>query len=354
MKKRWIPWLAFAVIIGALIYTKFSKGDVSTQVTAPVKGTVMALPVDVHIAQADMLAEELAVSGTLLSAEQVQLSTEASGRVVSIHFQEGMPVAAGQLLLRLNDADLQAQLLKAQKQLELAELTEKRLKDLLKKSAVSQEEYDQASTQVQVWKSEEQLLRAQLAKMEVRAPFAGIVGLRDVSPGAYLNPGTRVATLASTGTLKLEFDLPENYASSAQVGRRLTFTTASVPGMFTATVYAIEPEINIQTRALRVRAWVPNAHGQLKPGAFVNVHMPRQKPERALMVPSQAIIPSSKGAAVFVVQADTLSTRPVSLGLRSSDMVQITSGLQPGEQVLVSGILQARPGMRVKPKILNP
>jgi membrane fusion protein (multidrug efflux system) len=224
---------------------------------------------------------------------------------------------------------------------------------LLQKAAVSQEEYDQASTQVQVWQSEVQLLQAQLSKLEVRAPFAGMIGLRKVSPGAYLSPGTAVATLASTGVLKLEFDLPEQYAVGSLTGRQVQFTTAGMAGTFEGRVYAIEPEIDAQTRALRMRAWVPNAGGTLRAGAFASIRMPRQAPQLALLIPSQAVIPSEQGARVFVVQADTLAPRTVVLGLRTQDKVQVLSGLQAGEQVLTSGVLQARPGLRVAAKPIN-
>jgi membrane fusion protein (multidrug efflux system) len=352
--KKWIPWVLFAGLLGLLLYSKFSKeAPKGPGGPGAGKGSGAPLPIESYIVRQDTLAENVSLSGTLLPMEQVQVSAEASGKVVSVHFTEGQAVAAGQLLLRLNDADLQAQLRKAEKQLALAEITEKRLKALLQKAAVSQEEYDQASTQVQVWQSEVQLLQAQLSKLEVRAPFAGMIGLRKVSPGAYLSPGTAVATLASTGVLKLEFDLPEQYAVGTLTGRQVQFTTAGLAGTHEGRVYAIEPEIDPQTRALRMRAWVTNAGGSLRAGAFASIRMPRQAPQLALLIPTQAVIPSEQGARVFVVQADTLAPRPVVLGLRTQDKVQVLSGLQAGEQVLATGVLQARPGLRVAAKPTN-
>ncbi|MFN7640477.1 MAG: efflux RND transporter periplasmic adaptor subunit, partial [bacterium] len=311
------------------------------------------LQVEVIQTRYDTLTDQLTVSGSLLADVGVALSTETAGRVVGIYFDEDSYVQQGQLLVKLNDHDLLAQQAKAEQQLKLAKTTQQRIADLLKKQAVRQEEYDQAVTEVAVRESELLLLQAQLDKLHIRAPFSGRIGLRRISPGAYVSPGTNMANLQRTHPMKLEFELPEKYGPRIHTGRSVRFATPGQPGQHTARIYALEPGIDPETRSIRARAQVPNPQGLLKPGAFADVLLPLETLENAIMVPTEAVVPGSTGDLVWLVQGDSLQPQPVVTGVRTGARVQIVKGLKPGMQVLVSGILQARPGARVQAKVVK-
>lgn len=344
--KRIVAWLAVAGILALLLLPRLLKDDPAKGGPGGPKGQQGPINVEYIVTRTDTLDEQVTVTGTLMANEQVQLSSEVNGRVTGIYFTEGGSVSANQLLVKLNDTDLQAQLAKAERQLELARTAEQRVKALLAKDAVSKEEYDQASTEVAVKQSEIDLLKAQIAKTEIRAPFAGRIGLRKISPGAYLSTGSPIASLQSTGQLKLEFELPEKYAAYVHEGMSLRFSTPGTAGKFGAIVYALEPGISTGSRSIQVRAILANP-GSLKPGGFADVELPLQRIEGAIMLPTEAIVPGSKGDMVWLVQADTLTPRPVVTGFRTGARVQVAQGLKAGEKVLVSGTLQARPGAKV-------
>lgn len=297
--------------------------------------------------QPQTLSETVSATGSLLADESVDLQAEISGKVVSINFREGARVRAGDLLVKLNDAGLQATLRRVRYQMALAELRERRIAQLLKDGLVRQDEYDAALSEVNVRNAEVALTEAQIAETEIRAPFDGVVGLRFVSVGAFINASTQVATLQRIDRLKIDFSIPEKYAGRIQLGSPVRFTVAGSDLAYAGELYAYDPRIDTATRTVLIRARVPNPDGRLLPGAFASVTLTLAQIDDALMVPAVAVVPDLDERAVFVVKDGYAERRVVEIGTRTDRDVQILSGVQPGDLVITSGLQQLRPGMAV-------
>ncbi len=287
-------------------------------------------------------------SGTVIASESVDLVAESAGRVEKIAFQEGGHVRKNQLLLKINDDDLQAQLRKTTLQIQLASDQEERQQQLFEKSAVSREQYDIALNLVNTLKADRDNLVASIRKREVRAPFDGVAGLRYVSEGGYVTQSTRIASLQKLNPLKVDFAIPEKYAGQVSVGDLVEFSSDETKLRFTGKLYAIEPKIDPSTGTLQLRAMCGNSAGKVFPGAFVHIDLRLLRIEDALMVPTQAVIPVFKGQTVLLRRNGVVVTVPVRTGIRSATSVQITEGISAGDTVITTGILQLRPGIPVQ------
>ncbi len=287
-------------------------------------------------------------TGSLLPDEEVELSFETSGKVVSIQFSEGKRVKKGQLLAKINDRPLQAQLLKLQAQTKLTEEKEFRQRQLLDRDAISRESYDQVATELQALEADLLLIEARIAETELRAPFDGVVGLRKVSEGAYATPQTKIVQLVKISPLKIEFSVSEKYAGQITPGYPITFQVDGIDREFQASVYAIDPKVNVDTRMIAVRAMYPNRNEELKPGRFVSVRAQLSEIPEAISIPTEAVIPEMDGERVFVYRNGKAEQRRVSLGLRTESHVQVREGLQFGDTLLTSAILQLRQGLPVQ------
>jgi membrane fusion protein (multidrug efflux system) len=300
------------------------------------------------------LAEIVTSTGTLRAAESVELQAEVSGKITAINFVEGARVREGDLLVKLNDADLLARRLAAAYEVALAERREERVAELLKQGFVIPDDHDEALNEVNVRRAEIALTEAQIAKTEIRAPFDGTAGLRYVSEGAFVGATTRIATLQRTDTLKVDFAVPEKYADSIRLGSPIAFSVTGREQKFGGEVYAYDPRIDEQTRTLLIRALCPNPGGVLLPGAFANVELTLRETPDALMVPAEALIPDFEAAFVFVVEDGKAERRQVVTGIRTDSHVQILSGLAPGDVVVTSGLPQLRPGSPVQSEPILP
>lgn len=295
------------------------------------------------------LDEDLRVTGTLLPNEQVELQSESSGKIIGIYFREGESVGRGKLLVRINDAELRAQLKRATHRRTLAAAKETRTRQLLEKNAVSAADYDVAISELNTANAEIELIRAQLDKTEVRAPFAGTIGFRAVSVGSYISPVTRIATISSTNPVKIEFYVPERYSSAVRPGSTIRFSVDGSERLNAGTVYAIEPRVEQSTRTLQVRATAPNPGGALMPGSFAEVALRLARSEEAITIPSEAIVPQAGGkAAVFIASGGKAEQRQVDVGLRTASSVQIISGLSAGDTVISSGVQMLKPGGEIR------
>ncbi|MEM9593735.1 MAG: efflux RND transporter periplasmic adaptor subunit [Acidobacteriota bacterium] len=306
--------------------------------------------VEVFEVEPRSLTSEVATTGELMANEEVELRSEEDGRVVSILFAEGQNVASGDLLVKINDADLQAELRRAQVQKRLAQQREVRVRNLLDENTVSQQVYDEARGQLEIVDAQLESLRARIAKTEIRAPFSGVVGLRSVSEGSYLTSSNRIATLQNLDPIKLDFAVPEKYAGQVDRGDEVDFTVAGLDRTFRGKVYAVEPRVDAATRTVQVRARAANPDGRLMPGAFAEVQLVLAEREDALMVPAIALIPGLDTTTVYVVEDGKAASRPVRTGQRTEGKVEITEGLVAGDRVIVSGIQQVRPGAEVAPR----
>ncbi|MCX6143547.1 MAG: efflux RND transporter periplasmic adaptor subunit [Ignavibacteriales bacterium] len=287
-------------------------------------------------------------SGTVLASESVDLAAEASGTVVAILFKEGAHVRKNDLLVKLNDDDLQAQLKKTELQIQLAAELADRQKQLLENSNTSKEQYDIAVSSLATLKADRENLIAAIRKREIRAPFDGIIGLRYVSEGSYVTPPTtRIASVQKVNPLKVDFAIPEKYAGKVRVGDLVKFHSDETNLEFGGKVYAIEPEIEPATRTLQLRAMCDNKGEVIFPGGYVHVELRLKQPGGALMVPTQAIVPVLKGQTVLVRKNGVVASVAVKTGIRTPSIIQVTDGLSAGDTVITTGILQLRPGMPV-------
>lgn len=290
----------------------------------------------------------LSLSGSIEANEQVEIRSEVSGVVEGIYFQEGSNVSKGQVLLKVNDIELKAQLRQAQTRENLASENERRAKLLLQKEAISQEEFDMASADLKSAQAQSQLVRAQIGKTAIKAPFSGKIGLRSISVGTYITPAVLVAKLVNVGKLKITFSIPEKYANQVNKNVKISFTTASSSLKYDATVYAVEPEVAVETRTLQVRAIAENKDGKLLPGTFANVELPLELIKNAIVVPTEAIIPVQKGKKVFISEHGKAKEIMVETATRTDASILILSGLKKGDTLLTSGVMSLKSDDAVK------
>ena len=308
----------------------------------PVGSGPQALFASGYVIVPTQMNEFIYSTGSLLPDEEVELSFETSGKVVSILFKEGTRVKKGKLLAKINDKPLQAQLLKLKAQRKLSEEKEFRQRQLLDRDAISRESYDQVSTELQSLKADILLIEARISETELRAPFDGIVGLRMISEGAYATTQTKIVRLVKISPLKIEFSIPERYAGEITPGYSIDFIIDGVQDTFNASVYAIEPKINVDTRTIVARALYPNTNEELKPGRFAKVEALLSQVDSAVSIPTEAVIPEMDGEKVFVYRNGKAEQVRVTIGLRTESKIQIKEGLQFGDTLLTTAILQLR------------
>lgn len=304
--------------------------------------------VDGFIVKHRSVSDKIEVPGSLMPAEQTQIKSEVPGRVVTLNIQEGSVVQKGALLIKLFDGDLQTQLKKLQVQLQIAQKTQERQGELLKISGISQQEYDLVELNVQTLNVDIEATRIAISKTELRAPYAGQVGLRNISLGAYISPSDVITTLRQVNELKLEFSIPEKYAKEIKKGDKVSFKVDGGAQSHQAVVMATENSIEQTTRTLRVRAIVKNNHPELVPGVFAKVTLQLGKDSKAMMVPTQAVIPTARNKQVILLRKDSAVFTVVETGIRDSVFVQVISGLQVGDTVITSGLMVLRPNAKVK------
>lgn len=307
-------------------------------------------PVQVNaiIVKASNFENTILVSGSLEANEQVQIRSEGSGIVRRIYFQEGTNVSKGQLLLKIDDSESQAQLAQAITKQKLAEETANRADLLLKKEAISKEEYDIALADLRSLQSQTQLIRAQIAKTEVRAPFSGKIGLRSISAGGYITPSTSVANLVNINPIKITFSIPEKYSGQVKLNTKFTFSVAGSDKAYSAAVFAIEPSIEASTRTMQLKARAGNPKGELLPGLFAKIDLPLSVVQNAILIPTEAIIPVLQGKKVFISENGKAKEVMVEAGTRTDKNILITSGLRAGDTVLTTGTMSLRSGTPVR------
>lgn len=341
-------FILLALIVG-LGYVKYKKVKEDNAKAMPQgKGGPQALAATGFVAEYSKLSNNLSANGTILAEDEVLLQPEASGRVTFLNIKEGSIVSKGTLLLKINDADLQAQLLKLKGQQKIAESNYARLGELLKVSGISKQEYDAAEVEVNNIHADIDLLNAQIAKTELHAPFTGKLGLRNISMGAYVSPSTMVVSIQNMSQLKMDVSVPEKYAGVIMVGDEMQCTVAGIAHPFSAKVVAIEPQIDELTRNLKVRAVIRGADPKLVPGAYVKVELKLKETPDAIMIPSNAIIPDDRATRIVIADSSKAKFVTVEVGLRTANEVQVLSGIKPGDTVLITGLLQVKPQMPVK------
>lgn len=317
-------------------------------------GQAATLPVNVVELRPERLENNLSITGTIIPNEIVSLRSEISGLILRIAFKEGEFVKKGTPLVYLNDDELKAQYQKLEFTKKLFESQENRQKQLLAKEAISQEEYDIVLNQFNTNLSDLKLLEAQLSKTVIRAPFDGVLGLRQISEGSVIGTNDAIVSIINIDPIKIEFSIPERYANQVKPGSKINFSTEAGVEEAEGIVYAFEPNIDASTRTLKIRAESPNRNKRFLPGMFVRIKYILGVEENALMVPAEAIIPELNGYKVYIVNQDKkVEERQVSIGTRTESHVQILGGLKEGDLVLTTGVLQVRTGMSVNYNKIN-
>lgn len=353
MKKNYNRWIAVGVIAllgaAALLYNfAWKKGPLDDapviasrqQTVLPIKGMVIAeQPLSFSLEN---------IQATLIPYEEVDLSFETSGKITHIFFREDTGVTKGELLAKINDEPLLAQLKKLEAQLQLSEDRLYRQSALLEKDAVSREAYEQAQTELAMLNADIDLVKANIAQTELRAPFDGIIGFRNVSEGAYASPTVSIAKLTKIVPLKLNFSIPEKYVDAVRQGTVVGFTVDGMQDRFEANVYAVASELDQRTRQLDVKAMYDNPRGRLLPGRSANVSIALYETDNAIVVPAEAIIKEMGIDKVYVYRNGFAQPVAIEAGQRTDAEVEVIAGLMPGDTLITTGTLQLRQGLAVK------
>jgi membrane fusion protein (multidrug efflux system) len=336
---RKLNYVAFILILGLFACKEKTKPTEKFNANAPVS-------VDIAIAASQVIDKVIEVNGSVMASEFVDIRPETNGRIVFLQIPEGKMVAAGTVLAKLNDADLQAQLQKTKVQLALATITEQRNYKLVQAKGINQSDYDISLQQVNSLKADIAYTQSLIDKTVIKAPFTGQMGLRQVSLGANINTASTIVTLQKVDQLKIDFTLPELYQNYIKVGKKITVESVANPGVkMTATIAAIEPQIIATTRNIKVRA---NLQGKLIPGAYTKVFLGENQQKPSILVPSNIIIPDSKVKQLVVVKNGKAKFINVETGYRTAAGVEITSGVQIGDSLIVAGMLFVRDGSALK------
>ncbi|WP_460894532.1 efflux RND transporter periplasmic adaptor subunit [Rufibacter soli] len=361
MKIKYIIYALLILGFGALVFYRISSNKEMAGAGGPGgpgggkgpggpggPGGGMPMRVQGVVVTPQRFANTLSVTGSIEANEQVEIRSQISGLVRGIFFQEGSNVSKGQVLVKIDDSELRAQLTQAQTRQSLAAENERRARLLLEKEAISREEYDVARAELKTAQAQIQLVRAQLAKTSIVAPFSGKVGLRTISSGSFLSPETVVTNLVNTNPVKISFAVPEKYAGQVKLNTDLTFTVAGSSDTLTARVYALEPAIQASSRTLQIRARAANSNGTLLPGSFANIQLPLTVISDALLIPTEAVVPVQNGKKVFVTDNGKAKEVMIETSTRTEKDLLVTSGLSAGDTVLTTGILSLKAGSPVK------
>lgn len=336
-------YAGIAIVILILVINKTGWFSGSNSPKEPLTKGVKAIPVEGLIIKPGSLQDKINTNGSVLSNEEVDLRSETSGRLTNILFEEGRSVKKGDLLAKINDSELQATLKKYEFRETLAKDREFRTRQLLEKSLASQQEYDIALNDLNSVYADIEFTKAQIAKTEIRAPFDGIVGLRSVSVGSYITPQNKIASLQSINPVKIDFSVPQKYYDIIREGKQIIIKIPGTDKRYNGRIYAVEPKIEQNTRTLQVRALADNSRRELSPGAYVEVEIILNEMRDALLIPSEALVPDLEGEKVYLYKNGLAIPSIVTTGIRTERNIQILTGINKGDTVITSGIVQLRP-----------
>ncbi len=351
MKIKYLVYTLLILGLGAFISYRISSNKSKTDQGKDKGSNNKLMTLNGIVVKLQPFDNNLSLSGSTEANEQVEIRSEVSGIVEKITFTEGSNVTKGQMLFKVNDLELRAQLTQTKTKENLASENERRAKLLLQKEAISQEEYDISRADFKSSQAQSQLISAQISKTVVRAPFSGKIGLRNISPGTYITPSILVAKLVNRNKLKITFSVPEKYASQVKLNSNLTFRVSGSSVKYTAKVYAIEPEVDVETRTLRIRAITDNKDEKLLPGTFADVELPLEVIKDAIIIPTEAIIPVQNGKKVFITNKGKAKEVLIETATRTDASILVLSGLKYGDTLIISGVMNLKNEMPVKVKV---
>jgi len=345
--------LFFLILSSVIISCGDKKKDAPPPAGAQMQQQVITA--DALIVATRALSADIEIPGTILAGETTEIHPEISGRVVQLNVREGTFVSKGALLAKLYDGDLQAQLRKLDVQLKIAEQTEKRQAELIKIQGISQQEYDLSLLQVSNLKADMDILKEAVRKTEIRAPFSGKLGLRNISDGAYVTSATILTTISQVNVLKIQFNVPEKYGSQLRNGQIINFTVDGSNKIYSANIIASEVKMDENTRSLAIRGIVKNGDAALIPGVFAKVKIVLGQNLNAIMIPTIVVQPLGRKKLVYLYKGGKSMPADITTGIRDSSSVQVLTGLNVGDTVITTGLLFLRPGADVKlKKVSNP
>ena len=334
------------IVVLAAIKIIFLQNKFSVTTHKQSKNQISA--VNVYVVKSENMDNKIYITGTILANEEVEIKSETSGKIVNLLFKEGDHVFKGDLLLKINDSDIQAEIKKINVQLKFAGEKDGRQKKLLDINGISQEEYDASLNTLNSLKADLEYAQSQLIKTEIRAPFNGIIGLKNVSEGSYVSSSINIASIQQIDPIKIDFSVPEKYAGMIHNGSAILFSVAGNGDKFKAEVYAIEPKIDMATRTLHLRAICSNKNEKILPGSFAKIELVLTQSGNAIFIPSQALMPELKGQKVFIYKNGKAFEQKVESGIRTETQIEITNGLQSGDTLIIAGIMQLKQGANVK------
>jgi len=338
-KRKFLVYSLMLVVVFASCKSKSKQGDNKSKPNQPVI-------VDVLIAEKESINDIIEANGTVIPNEFVELRPEVSGRLIYLNLPEGKMISKGTVIARVNDADLLAQMARSRVQMDLAQKTVDRFKQLLDVNGLNQADYDVALNQVNTLKADVVYTQTLVDKTVVKAPFSGVAGLRQVSPGAYVTPATIISSLQQVDEVKVDFTLPEMYGNVIKTGSLVDVEVDAVTKeRGRAIILATEPGANTNTRNLQVRALLKGA--KANPGAFVKVYINAGKNRSSIKVPANCIIPDDRNNQVILVKKGKASFVNIQTGLREANIVEVTKGIEVGDSIVVTGVLFARPNAQV-------
>jgi membrane fusion protein (multidrug efflux system) len=320
----------------------------------PGGGGAPAMPVEVAVARQDTVVDEILATGQIESIQSIELRPDTNGRLVQILVREGSEVEMGTPLIKVDDAELRAQVARLEADRDLAQQALRRTRDLIEQNASSEVDLEQAEANARSTQAQLDLQQLRLDRTVVRAPFAGSVGERFVSLGDYVNSSTRLMTLQTVDPQRAVFQVPERYAPRLKVGQGVTFRVAALPDVdFAGVVDFVDPVVQLPGRTIAVKAEVPNRRRTLKAGMFIEARLATDMRLDAVIIPEDAILPLQGATFVWVVAEGTASRRQVELGVRIPGFVEIKSGVENGEQVVVGGLERLTEGAAVIAQVVE-
>lgn len=306
------------------------------------------LPVDVYIVKPVELDNKISTIGTIVANESVEIKSEITKKITGIYFKEGTYVPKGKTLFKLDDSDLRARLRKLEIEEELAIKSEERERILLEKGLTTQEEYDIRINTLERIRADIDLVRIELSKTYIKAPFSGITGFRNVSIGSLVSNSNVLTNIQDISKIKIDFSIPEKYLNAFKRGQTIKFKVDGMDEEFTGEVVSFDPSLNENTRSITLRAIANNKNGKLLPGTFVKVNLELENIINAIMVPTESIVPKLKGQSIFVVKDGIAVSTDIETGLRTEKEIQVLTNLNPGDTIVTTNLLRIRPNSKIK------
>jgi membrane fusion protein, multidrug efflux system len=337
------------IVLGLLVWNRIqADGNSAGNADAQRQGGPSAVSVEGYLVTPEPFRETIYATGNVLADEEIYVRPETSGRITGIYFEEDSEVNAGDLLVKLNDAELQQEKRRISYQINLARIREQRQKELLSRNAIAQDDYDMVLNELNTLKAQSDRVQAQIDKMEIRAPFDGVIGLQEVSVGSFVSPDVVISSLQKIDQVKIDFSIPERFRPFVRRGQTIRFKVEGSDELLEGRIYALQPRVDRETRTLRMRAITPNPSARILPGAFARVELDLTQIDDALLIPSEALVPEMTGYSVFVYREGRVHTQQVHIGTRTDRRVQIREGLSPQDTIITTGLLQIRDGMPVE------